>query len=479
MSLFIVIVLSLFLFALCNLEECEGRAFFSCFLGGKLFEKKMVETRGNNNLACRVVSDAGLLSPRDLSKARSRCCKWLTRLAKHLSPLDAYSTKPDMHKPLGLIALNAGVQTGVSPFALRQALLAHTQLAEDAFNICFSSALPFALVCPTASAGLQVSFATCVYEVEVPMDRGPALVYMVPDLNLWMSGSSPGRSSCLLYLFCCRADLVFDALRHAFQPPTIGVERLLHSGAVTEENSADDTAVCSCVAVKEVPGLYVVMDFITQEEHDAIWSELKGKNASTLEVEALARRSVAHFNRRFYYGVNQLGVPGESVNAKPLFYDWMHRRLRNADSARKVQNYPAVAEAFSCDQLTVNFYNYAETDVSAPGIAHHVDGHTPFMDCVFIVSLGSHTVLEFSRHDRPPEMVAPTGVFVAPRSLLLMTGEARYAWTHCIAEKRVDFVSDRVPALRRGDRVSLTWRRGREGPHRRVDCMFKELCDGE
>ncbi|ESS69913.1 hypothetical protein TCDM_01357 [Trypanosoma cruzi Dm28c] len=426
-----------------------------------------------------MTADVGLLSHKEIGRARSRCRAWMIRLAKHLSPLDAYTVRPDGSEPLDLIALNAGVQAGVSPFALRQALLAYTQLPEDILNIYFSSLLPFALVHSTMPEMSLMPLVTKAFGMEMMVENALGVVCVIRVPNLWATGSSPRGGLSLLYLLCCRAGAVLDAIRRFFQPPTLGVDERVFHGSPPEDEDDAGVRVLFCEPIEEVPGLYIVKEFITQMEHDAIWSELKGPKAAALELETLAHRNVAHFNRRFYYGVNRVGVEGDSVNAKPAFYDWMQRRLKNEDPRRKLQDYPSVAQTFSCDQLTVNFYNYKDGDTAASGIAHHVDSHASFMDCIYIVSLGSHTVLEYSRHGVPPEVAETFGVFAAPRSLLLMTGESRYSWTHGIAGKRVDILSDRIPPVWRGDRVSLTWRCGRDAPHRRIHCICKELCDGE
>ncbi|KEG12277.1 oxidoreductase [Trypanosoma grayi] len=426
-----------------------------------------------------MIADAGW-SAKDIAKARARCRKWMARVSNHLSPLNGYVAVPGTDEPMGYIALNGGVQAGANPFGLRQSLREYTGLADEAMTIHFSPHLPFALVCPSGNVKTLTPLVTESFTIEVPNEPVAVSVYMLHVANLWSGGSSPNTGPSLLYLLYCKASAVLDACRHVFQLPTTGAEKFLHvNNAQRLMNGGSACRELMCEPVVEVPGLFVVEDFITSAEHDLIWQELKGSGASTLEVENLARRRVAHFNRRFYYGVNKLGGEGDSVNPKPTFYDWMQQRLRNADDAVHIEGLPAAVQATVCDQLTVNFYDYDSDGAAAPGIAHHVDAHSPFGECVLIVSLGSHTVIEFCRHETQPVVVQPIGVFAAPRSLLLMTGDARYAWTHCIAERRVDMVTDSMPPLRRGDRVSLTWRRGREGPHRRSDCICKELCDGE
>ncbi|ORC87649.1 oxidoreductase [Trypanosoma theileri] len=424
-------------------------------------------------------------SPKELAKARSRCRKWIMCLARYLSPLALYTATPDSEESLGFIALNAGVQAGATPFDLRQVILAHTQVKSDEMRIYFSSLLPFALVSPSDKLKTLTSLLNVdPMEIEVPNESSVvAVVYMIPVPNIWKSGSSPNRSLSVLYMLCCKADAVFHALQHIFQPITIGTEKLLH---FSKNQSCKDTNMLSCKSITEVPGLFIVDDFITQDEHDAIWDELKGPTATILEKENLSRRYVAHFNRRFYYGVNKLGNVGESVNENPHFYNWMRSRLRNEDSSYEIHDYPSFTKSCTFDQLTVNFYDYDSktttegtvATVGPPGIAPHVDAHSPFTDGIFIISLGSHTVMEFSRYDKPPEATAPIGVLLSPKSLILMTGEARYAWTHGIAEKRVDILADFLPPLHRGDRISLTWRCGNNEVHKREDCMCKEFCDG-
>ncbi|KAH9598604.1 Alpha-ketoglutarate-dependent dioxygenase AlkB-like [Trypanosoma melophagium] len=421
-------------------------------------------------------------SPKELAKARSRCRKWILCLTKYVSPLAAYTGTPDNQESLGFIALNAGVQAGTTPFDLRQVILAQTRLKSEDIRIYFSSLLPFALVSPSGKVKtLTLSLDMDPVEIEVPNEGSVALVYMIPVPNIWKSGSSPNRTLSLLYMLYCKADAVLHLLQDIFQPITIGAEKLLlfsEKQPQTETNTIQSMILCK--RITEVPGIFIVEDFITQDEHDTIWDELKGPTAAILEKETLARRSVAHFNRRFYYGVNKLGKVGESVNANPAFYNWMQRRLRNEDSSYEIYDYPTFFKSCSFDQLTVNFYNYDSktSTITPPGIAHHVDAHSPFSDCILVVSLGSHTVMEFSRYDRSPEVAAPVGVLLPPKSLLLMTGEARYAWKHGISEKRVDILADFLPPLHRGDRISLTWRCGRDELHRKADCMWKDLCDG-
>ncbi|KAG5502094.1 hypothetical protein GH5_05038 [Leishmania sp. Ghana 2012 LV757] len=344
-------------------------------------------------------------------------------------------------------------------------------------------------------------------------DRASAEVVVLrvpPTASLWKGGSastpcSSANKGCgFLFLVPCNVAAVRSRVASLLQRPVVGIELLLLSSsrhrwcAIAQEkrgspgcpdssrphvslsNEASPLErLCTSRAVPEVPGLFLVEDFVTADEEKNIWQELY-HGRQRLKLEFLSRRRVAHFNRRFLYGRNALTAEGEMVNARPSFYMWMRARLQNEPATGGVHiqgEYPFHPGDYECDQLTVNYYDYSELGVC--GIAAHVDAHSTFDDAVLIVSLGSYTVMEFERWDAPPEAAAPVGVCLAPRSLAVMTGECRYGWTHCIAEKRTDTLSELLPTLTRGDRMSLTWRRGRTERHIKATCPFPALCDGE
>ncbi|KPA86747.1 hypothetical protein ABB37_00826 [Leptomonas pyrrhocoris] len=319
-----------------------------------------------------------------------------------------------------------------------------------------------------------------------PSVIGVVVLQLPPAASLWKGGSSTSsaqRGCGFLYLLPCDVSLMRTMLRCVLQKPVVGIERLLGHGERAERAHDDEDKrprVCVSQAVPGIPGLYLVEDFLTRGEEAAIWAELH-EGRQRLQLEYLSRRRVAHFNRRFIYGANQLTTEGEEVNARPSFYDWMRARLQNNDPAhsmRIVGDYPFHPGDYECDQLTVNYYDYSE--MGACGIASHVDAHAAFEDAILIVSLGSYTVMDYTRWDTPAaEAAAPIGVYLPRRSLAVMHGESRYGWTHCIAEKRTDTVSELLPTLTRGDRLSLTWRRGRTQRHLKAECPFPALCDGE
>lgn len=67
-------------------------------------------------------------------------------------------------------------------------------------------------------------------------------------------------------------------------------------------------------------------------------------------------------------------------------------------------------------------------------------------------------------------------LFLPPRSLLIMSGEARYAWSHGICPRHNDIVqtSNGITTQSRGTRVSFTFRKVHRGD---CYCNFPEYCD--
>ncbi|MEU4849263.1 alpha-ketoglutarate-dependent dioxygenase AlkB [Streptomyces gilvosporeus] len=82
----------------------------------------------------------------------------------------------------------------------------------------------------------------------------------------------------------------------------------------------------------------------------------------------------------------------------------------------------------------------------------HIDCLPCFGPVIAAISLGSGCLMDFT----DPEDGAKLGVPLAPGSLLVMTGPARYTWRHAIAPRKSDpGPTGRVP---RGRRVSVTFR---------------------
>jgi alkylated DNA repair dioxygenase AlkB len=95
------------------------------------------------------------------------------------------------------------------------------------------------------------------------------------------------------------------------------------------------------------------------------------------------------------------------------------------------------------DQLIVNEY------IPGQGISAHVDCEPCFKDRIVTISLGSACEMDFRALDETGGHVA---LMLQPRSALLISGPARYLWTHAIRGRKSDH------GRARARRVSLTFR---------------------
>ena len=119
------------------------------------------------------------------------------------------------------------------------------------------------------------------------------------------------------------------------------------------------------------------------------------------------------------------------------------------------------------NQLTVNHYKPGE------GIGSHVDTISAFGDGLISLSLNSGIVMEFRKVVSNEETATSSNddgdnnnenssttikklVYLPPRSLVLMSGDARYKWEHMIVTRRTDTVNGVV--IPRKLRVSMTLR---------------------
>lgn len=501
-------------FALVILLKCTGTTRFVVAL--RLYPAVKLDVHSMED-AQSVISAPAQSTKVPHSRCKKQIKKFQTSLARFVQDVlkvestTATLTDGSCQKET-LIIFNGGPSSGVSPFHLRlwlQSLLHAMSTVHISFGHTSNAAI---VTCDSDEGNLLRSLwafpeavhvactsATTVVAQEflTDLDGMIGLVITPPaDASIFFSTGSSADATRDLF-FCRPAEAVRAGLlqrdvmrlaRSLVQKPTIlGIEHLKHA----EVGASDPNAPRSLTVetVLEIPGIFVVRDFISQNEHDQILRELRltgnaevgDVGPSPIDWEVLARRRVAHYNRRFYYGSNHLGeVAGKDLGQNqqlPRFYEPLRLRLAMQDPsvviADKSASWP-VPETFLCDQLTINHYPHSGDGKSPGGIAHHVDAHRPFDDIIFSLSLKSHTVMEFKRWD---ETRSHVGIFLPPMALLIMTGEARYGWTHCIAENRMDFVSDEVKPMLRGDRVSLTWRMGRVSEHFCDECPFPSLCD--
>lgn len=152
----------------------------------------------------------------------------------------------------------------------------------------------------------------------------------------------------------------------------------------------------------------------------------------------------------------------------------------------KIASFPGVKNCTTglVDQLTVNEYP------CGVGLSPHIDTHSAFEEMIFSLSLAGPCIMEFRKYpkgswrapivlNRADEDISQEpectrkAIFLPPRSMLLMSGEGRYAWHHYIPHHKIDDVGGQV-IKRSSRRVSFTFRKVRMGP---CDCEYNQFCD--
>lgn len=213
-------------------------------------------------------------------------------------------------------------------------------------------------------------------------------------------------------------------------------------------NRQRQTDIPNGSAIVDVPGLFVIPDFVTPEEEAIMLKEIDKH-----KWNPLAQRRVQHYGYEFVYGSNNVDK-NKYIGTLPDFAPGVNTRINQI--AQKYNH-------ADFDQLTLNDYSPGQ------GIPPHVDTHSPFEECLASLSLGSGVVMtfkddkNFARH-----------IFLPQRSLAVFVEEARYAFYHSIATRKLDRVDGRLFFRRR--RVSLTYRKVRHVP---CKCKWPQFCDSQ
>lgn len=207
-------------------------------------------------------------------------------------------------------------------------------------------------------------------------------------------------------------------------------------------------------------GLILIEDCITPETEAELLSNLEWDEADDGTEGTLKNRRVIHFGYEFLYGLNNVD-PRLPLTERPL-----------PEACNEIwkclESKCPTFRNFQPDQLTVNRYEPGH------GIPAHCDTHSCFENPIISLSLVSSVVMEF----RKPESGQHASVRLPRRSLLVMSGESRYGWTHGITPRKSDIViksNGQLTVQKREIRVSFTFRKLRNPSS--CFCSFKILCD--
>ncbi|KAI4312941.1 hypothetical protein MLD38_037726 [Melastoma candidum] len=198
-----------------------------------------------------------------------------------------------------------------------------------------------------------------------------------------------------------------------------------------------------------IPGLYLLRDFVTCAEEEELLAAVDAR-----PWNSLSKRRVQHYGYEFRYDTRNVD-PRRRLGELPEFVSHILQRLRLFPGTDN-------AAALELDQLTVNEYP------RGVGLSPHIDTHSAFEGFIFSLSLAG-------KEDTRSPVVVRKAIYLPPRSMLLLSGEARYAWQHYIPHHKIDFVMDEA-IKRNSRRVSFTFRKVRIG---NCNCIFPQHCDSQ
>ncbi|CAG8561328.1 936_t:CDS:2 [Diversispora eburnea] len=184
-----------------------------------------------------------------------------------------------------------------------------------------------------------------------------------------------------------------------------------------------------------IPGLFLIENFISDELSESILNTVYSNTGWIL----LKHRKV---------------VVGEPSHEFPSFMNSIFDKLKKI-------NYPLLPEM---EQLSILHYPIGT------GIPPHIDTHSSFGEFITSISLGSPVIMEF-KNVKTGEVI---NIDLPDKSLLILSNEARYVWSHSIRARKSDQL-DNGQVRERGPRVSLTLRT--LNPDKICKCSWPELCD--
>ncbi|KAJ2327127.1 hypothetical protein GGI00_004548 [Coemansia sp. RSA 2681] len=226
-----------------------------------------------------------------------------------------------------------------------------------------------------------------------------------------------------------------------------------------------DSPGASEEALDESRGLFYVADFISEHEEQALLAHIRedeereaATNGGSDKWHRVQERYVKHYGHSFDYQTKHVGSTAKTASQQlPLWSLAIIERIS--------EHIPA--HALDPDMLTIQRYP------PGAGISFHVDSHTAFTDTLAVLSMGTPVQMDFRKPGEPK--AAMHSLDLEPRSLLLLTGEARYAWEHAIRIRRADLVSGAI--RERQERWSITIRKTNQSIM--CSCDYPGLCDNE
>lgn len=195
-----------------------------------------------------------------------------------------------------------------------------------------------------------------------------------------------------------------------------------------------DNKFSKMVEITQVPGLYYFENVLSDEECKQIIEDLDKKIWTPLSNSSNSRK-VQHYGYLYDY-------KGYSVTKAPEDIPIFLEDCKNKLTILNTEN--TGLKEYIFNQCIVNNYEPGQA------ISRHIDLKT-FGKVIGCYTLGSGATMRFAKGSVTKD------IYVKPGSLYLMSGDARYLWTHEMISKKKDILED-GNTIERKRRISITFR---------------------
>ncbi len=188
----------------------------------------------------------------------------------------------------------------------------------------------------------------------------------------------------------------------------------------------------------KIKGLYYYENVVSEENEQKILMYLIDHND---EASTALKRVVHQYGYTYDYKARKI-----SVEPTLKIPDCMKNLLESLRLPESFDGKLFDPESLEFDQCICNRY------MSGEGISAHIDNPI-FGDVIVCFTLQSGCTIEFMNSVSGEK----ENLYVKPRSVYIMSGQARNNWTHCIQPRKTDRVDGDM--VYRGIRWSITFRK--------------------
>lgn len=179
----------------------------------------------------------------------------------------------------------------------------------------------------------------------------------------------------------------------------------------------------------QIKGLQYIPDYISKAQEEELIKIIDNQ----VWLNELKRR-VQHYGYKYDYKAKKITEDLKLGNLP----EWLEFYSKELHSKKLFSKIP--------DQVIINEYQAGQ------GITPHIDCVPCFGDTIASLSLGSACVMEFI-HSKTSEKQS---LLLEPRSMVILSDEARYDWKHSIPQRKTDKYHGKT--FNRSRRISLTFR---------------------